>query len=188
MLANLAYDAGTIVRWFEYSETDSTGGVENLKPVNSIEIFKAKKRSALEYLCLTKANVESLVFYSKNEDNSAGILFCADSNFVFKQDLSFLSKQLIVTVPHHGADANKNAYLRLKPYISSDTIFVRSDSKQSSKSKSPRPCKAFKALTNAKFCTICFPALHPKQDVVLQHSLGTGWVAQPNTYSCHCKL
>ncbi|MEZ3415925.1 hypothetical protein HP563_12805 [Pantoea dispersa] len=184
-LATLAYNSGARVRWFEYSETESGGGLRYFHPVNSIEVFQARKRLALEFLCLTKANVESLVFYAYNEDHSAGVLFCADSNFSFQQSLNFLSycQNLIVTAPHHGAEANRIVYQKLSPYISPNTIFVRSDSRQSTTNKNPRPCADFRNLTYTKYCTICY-AQSTKQSVILNYTAG-GW-SPDNTTGCIC--
>jgi hypothetical protein len=185
-LASLAYNSGAAVRWFEYSQLNSGGGEKYLFPVNSFEIFQAKRRVALEYLCLTKANVESLVFYSCNEDHTAGVLLCADSNFSFQQPLDFLKccKNLIVTAPHHGAEANSNVYQELESYINSNTIFVRSDSAQSSAKTNPRPCKAYKNLQYSRFCTICFSTTS-KQDVILKYNANSGWQSY-ETSLCVC--
>lgn len=184
-LATLAYNSGARVRWFEYSETESGGGLKYFHPVNSIEIFQARKRLALEFLCLTKANVESLVFYAYNEDHSAGVLFCADSNFSFQQSLDFLSdcQNLIVTTPHHGAEANKIVYQKLAPYINPNTIFVRSDTRQSATNRNPRPCTDFKNLTYSKYCTICYAQI-TKQNVILNYTSGA-WYPN-NTTDCIC--
>lgn len=142
-LATLAYNSGAKVRWFKYSDIESGGGMKYFHPVNSVEIFQARRRFALEFVCLTKANIESLVFYAYNENHSAGVLFCADSNFSFQQPLNFLSEcqNLIVTTPHHGAEANKVVYKKLAPYINSNTIFVRSDTQQSKTKKNPDRAK-----------------------------------------------
>lgn len=141
---------------------------------------------ALEFLCLTKANVESLVFYGYDEELSAGVLFCADSNFSFQQPLDFLSdcQNLIVTTPHHGAEANKIVYQKLAPYINTNTIFVRSDTSQSATNKNPRPCSDFRNLTYSKFCTICH-AQATKQNIILDYT-GGGWLPN-NTTGCICK-
>ena len=155
------------------------------KPVNSIEIFKAKKRLALEFLCLTKANVESLVFYACNEDDTAGVLFCADSNFSFQQPLNFLSncQNLVVTAPHHGAEANKIVYQKLAPYIPLNTIFVRSDTRQSKNKKKPRPCVDYRNLIYSKYCTICY-GQEIKQNIILNYRTG-GW-SPDKTTDCIC--
>lgn len=184
-LSTLAYNSGAKVRWFEYSNFRSGGGLKYFHPVNSIEIFQARKRLALEFLCLTKANIESLVFYAYNEDHSAGVLFCADSNFSFQQRLDFLSDclNLIVTAPHHGAEANKIVYQKLAPYINSNTIFVRSDTRQSRTKSSPRPCIDYINLTYIKYCTVCFGQQN-KQDVMLNYTQ-SGWYPFKTT-ECIC--
>jgi len=184
-LATLAYNSGAKVRWFKYSNIESGGGIKYFHPVNSIEIFQARRRLALEFICLTKANIESLVFYAYNENHSAGVLFCADSNFSFQQPLNFLSecRNLIVTAPHHGAEANKVVYQKLAPYINPNTIFVRSDTQQSKTKKKPRPCQDYKNLPYSRYCTICF-AQQKKQDVILTYTAGR-W--SPNsTTGCIC--
>lgn len=154
-LCNLAFNAGAKIRWFEFSEhKPAKGGEPFLKPVNCTEIaFSKKNISNLDYLLLTKANKESLVFFHPNENSNGGVLFSGDSDFGFNQDLPVLRENSIITVPHHGSEHNANAYLRLyKENISSDkTIFIRSDRKCKK-----RPGISFLSIPQTnRHCTIC---------------------------------
>jgi len=150
-LSSLAYNAGSKIRWFEYSNNDSYGGEKYLHPVNSKEILSYTKNiSSLMYLALTKANVESLVFYSPAIGSNSGVLFTADSNFTFNHELDFIQSNSIITSPHHGSESNKNTYGRLYAHIDKFNIFIRSDMNGKS-----RPGKSYLNLKQKKYCTIC---------------------------------
>ena len=78
MLAILAYNSGARIKWFEYSNhKKATGGKSFLKPVNASELvlMKRKKIKALDYLSLSKANRESLVFWSPASEAASSVLF-----------------------------------------------------------------------------------------------------------------
>jgi len=65
-IANAAYERGITIRWFEYNQTKNGGGEKGiLEPVNSVEVFCIQKKnlSALQFLALTQANMQSLVFH-----------------------------------------------------------------------------------------------------------------------------
>ncbi|QPS88841.1 hypothetical protein I6G46_07730 [Serratia plymuthica] len=179
-LAALAYEANSKVRWFEYSEHQAEGGENYLHPVNSVEILSYKKNvNALYYLSLTKANIESLVFYSPDEKSNCGVLFTADSNFEFKQSLDFIQTGSIITTPHHGSEHNINTYIQLANHIGDNNIFVRSDSKSDS-----RPCNAYISLPQEKHCTICNNNKNNKK-ISIKFVIGSGkWMTTNNICSC----
>lgn len=184
-LAILAYHSGAKIRWFEFNSKKTPQGGENfLKPVNSREIFRiSKHRSALDYLALSKANKESLVFYSPGENNGAGILFSADSDFSFEFQYPQIVSSSIITAPHHGSETNSNAYDVLKKHniLSNDSILVRSDGRFKS-----RPGISYLNSKAEKACTICRPFNQTKQDVIYE-SNGSVWIRNGKSWHCQCR-
>lgn len=179
-LAALAYESNSKIRWFEYSEYQAEGGEDYLRPVNSVEILAYQKDiTALCYLSLTKANVESLVFYSPDDKSDCGVLFSADSNFTFKQSLSFIQSKSIITAPHHGSEHNINTYIQLANHIGNDNIFVRSDSKSNS-----RPCKEYVSLLQNKHCTICNTNKNSKKTPIKFVVANGKWMTTNKLCSC----
>lgn len=179
-LSILAYNSGAKIRWFEYSNNTSSGGESFLVPINSEEIFKiSKPLPALMYLSLTKINKESLVFYSPGISNLGNVLFSADSDFSFSQNLSNILNNTIITAPHHGSENNKNVYIKLNSTKNDDLIFVRSDGKSKI-----RPGNTFKSL-NRKVCTLCNTGKSIKNDVIF--SLKNGKWNNDNNIWCHCR-
>lgn len=58
---------------------------------------------------------------------------------------------MIVTTPHHGAEANKQAYNRFQQECGRVTVnWVRSDCRSKR-----RPGNAFMSVRGSRFCTIC---------------------------------
>ncbi|NWA70860.1 hypothetical protein HX775_02870 [Serratia proteamaculans] len=179
-LSSLACNAGSKIRWFEYSNNSSSGGKEYLLPVNSKEILSYKRDvNAFMYLALTKANIESLVFYSPAVDSKSGVLFTADSNFVFNQGLDFIQPNSIITTPHHGSESNKNTYERLHDHIGDDNIFIRSDLNSKS-----RPGNSYLKLSQKKYCTICRGSDN-KMYIEFTYSKLKEW--QTDNKTCQCK-
>lgn len=151
--AALAHRIG--IRWFdfgEYAKTDMpSGGVQGVfEPWCSVEVLpdrtKLSRLSALALvtnLRLTRQNVESLVFYRPETDQSPGILFLGDSRLahgIEKPEKDFPvpferpSRKLLVTAPHHGSDHNDNAYEVLDRWLPSDSIlFVRNGGQSNQK-------------------------------------------------------
>lgn len=68
-IALAAYHSGTMIRWFEYDQTRSGGGLPDfLVPINSCEIARIQRpRYAFDYLALTTSNRESLVHVRRTE-------------------------------------------------------------------------------------------------------------------------
>ena len=183
-LAISAYHSGAKIRWFQYQNCGSTSGGESfLKPVNSTEILRIHKHlSALKYLSLSKANKESLVFYSPGNDSGGDVLFCADSDLSFQQTLPSIKPDSIITSPHHGSEHNKLAYERLfnEGYLSEKSIIIRSDGKFRK-----RPGVTFKKLGSKKICTLCRHPDAESQDVVFTFG-GKGWRKKNGLAWCHC--
>lgn len=184
-LAILAFHSGTKIRWFEFNEQERPGGGEAfLRPVNSSEILNISKRvSVLEYLYLSKVNKQSLVFYSPSREGTCDVLFSADSDFSFGQNLPPLRKNSIVTSPHHGSDSNRAAYTKLNKQQKSlsNVIMVRSDGNYKS-----RPGSSYRSSDTMNICTLCRHSLSNKQHVIL-NSTALGWKKSNNVAWCHCK-
>jgi hypothetical protein len=184
-IAQLANDRGIRIRWYEYGNSaESDGGVQNfLTPVNSreIRIRRIKELSALYYLSLTVSNRESLVFNSPGQNGDPGILFTADSDLSFCQQINW-HDGMIVTAPHHGSEHNSGAYLRFNKDTQGkfSINWVRSDGRYKS-----RPGTAFLALNGSKWCTLCRNHAKPKQSVRFVR-LGKVWVPRA-TRKCRCK-
>jgi hypothetical protein len=161
-----AYHAGALIRWFEYNTMSNDGGIQNvLLPLNSSEVFRIRIRRwpALMYLALTTSNKQSLVFLSPANDEEPAVLFTADSDLSFPQSIPW-SNGMIVTAPHHGSEANANAYSRFTRDTSNnlDVIWVRSDGRFKT-----RPGKSYLSVRGGRFCTLCRGCNYPKQDVRL---------------------
>jgi hypothetical protein len=131
-------------------------------------------------LALTTVNKESLVLYSPRDHQAPGVLFCADSDL---QGVPLPLRPLdLITVPHHGAEANQDMYIAVKSALgeSLNTLtWVRSDSRAKK-----LPCSAYCELPGRKFCTVCRTG-PPKQRVVI---IGRGgfWARQAKVRSCEC--
>ena len=187
-IALAAYRAGCLIKWFDYignkNQSKALGGIKNLLvPVNSVEVAQIRrpKRSALEYVALTRSNKQSLVFMSPNEEDNPGVLFTADSDLSFYQQIQW-HDQMIITSPHHGSEANKRAYERFSNEAKGvkDVVWVRSDRKFTY-----RPGKSYLTANGRKYCTWCKGSKSPKQDVQLELSNN---VWQPiRTRKCKCK-
>lgn len=195
-LAIAAFNKGVAIRLFEYSEMGLTNGGEAfLRPVNSQEIFTVKKKdvSTLYYLYLSTINKESLVFYSPDEDDGAGVLFCADSNFSFNQkqsSLNFLDSSFLITVPHHGSRHNSDVYEILNEYIDFDsrTLFVRSDDNRYGSDRA-RPCNDFLDIPKARrICTHCRHPESTQGQTIKLTSFNGKWVPDEKSKLiwCHC--
>ncbi|WP_345989301.1 hypothetical protein WCX18_02570 [Sulfurimonas sp. HSL1-2] len=182
-LAVLAYNAGAKIRWFEFNKDKAAyGGEIYLRPVNSQEIVRiSPPLNALMYLYVSKANRESLVFYSTDNYGTTSVLFSADSDFSFNQNIPNLSASSIITAPHHGSEHNQKAYTRLRTFIHDKTIFVRSDGKYKT-----RPGITFKQLSCKKICTLCNTLNSNKQDITFTTNK-TGWTKKKGTSWCHCQ-
>jgi hypothetical protein len=181
-IALLAYHRGCRIRWFEFADSSASGGIQGkLIPVNAREVLRVRrlKWSALMYLFLTTTNRQSLVFCSP-PCNGAGILFTADSDLRFSNSVAW-HNGMIITAPHHGSEANAEAYVRFQREMprASSSIWVRSDGRFGS-----RPGQSYLNLKASRFCTICRGSQQPKQDLQFTSS-NQQW--QPvGTRGCSC--
>ncbi|MGQ9507230.1 MAG: MBL fold metallo-hydrolase [Candidatus Bathycorpusculaceae bacterium] len=184
-----AYRSGSSIRWYEYvgnqKYSNSSGGISDfLVPVNAVEVAKIRRRkkSALEYVALTRVNKQSLVFLSPKDNVSPGVLFTADSDLSFYQTIQW-HDQMIITAPHHGSENNSYAYTRFirETQGKLNVIWVRSDRRLSH-----RPGISYLAASGDKYCTVCRGSRLPTQNVQLAFSrFNSVW--QPiNTRKCQC--
>lgn len=168
-IALAAYLSGSLIKWFDFigdkNLAQAAGGIRDvLIPVNAVEVAQIRrpKRGALKYIALTRSNKQSLVFTSPKTKDDPGVLFTADSNLRFYQQISW-HEHMIITAPHHGSEANQHAYSIFKNETGGmDVSWVRSDGRFSK-----RPGKSFLTINNRKFCTLCRNSRLPKQDVRL---------------------
>lgn len=168
-----AYRSGSLIRWFDYvgnnNQINASGGIHDLLvPVNAVEVGQIRhpKRSALEHIALTRSNKQSLVFVSRNDELSSGVLFTADSDLSFSQAVSW-HDQMIITSPHHGSESNKYAYKKFFQETAGekDVVWVRSDGKFMR-----RPGRSYLAIRGRKHCTRCRNCKLPKQNVRMTFS------------------
>lgn len=185
-IASQAYHKGALVRWFQYDDRRSGGGLEGtLVPINSIEIINVspRKLDALEYLSLSRANKLSLVFHSEGNENTPAVLFSADSDLSFDQEIPW-TDGMIITAAHHGSESNKGFYDRYefdKGTKNIKPIWVRSDGKYAK-----RPGDWYTSIkSDFKFCTLCRGSGKIKQNVHLG-IVNSSWSAK-STNLCSCR-
>ena len=185
-IANAAFHQGIPVRWFEYDTANPGGGELKLRPLNAREVKRARSfgGSLLHLLALTVSNRESLVFLSPQTNEYPDVLFTADSDL----DGISLPTHLhgaVITAPHHGSEANANAYRlvgKATGCANSSVTWVRSDGRYKK-----RPGVTYCGLSS-RFCTLCRLSagqVTPKQAVCLV-SDRTTWVPTRSTSRCAC--
>lgn len=187
-IATEAFHRGIPVRWFEFNPANPVGGVAALEPVNAKAIARVRPRvGKLFYrLALTVSNRESLVFWSPPADDHPGVLFTADSDLANVSLPSNLHGAL-VTAPHHGSEANANAYTAVATTANNtyrSMTWIRSDGRYKS-----RPGKAYLELPSRRLCTLCRPSprnTNTKQLVYL-FSRGGSWTRHRSTRICSCR-
>ena len=187
-----AFHRGIRVRWFQHCPTSPCGGTKRLRPINAREIKQysvdSGDKDLLNFLALSVSNKQSLVFYAPGEKDEGSVLFTADSDLYginLTQQLSQKLKNALVTSPHHGSDANCDAYGKVNAAAGPDaaTRWVRSDGRFSS-----RPGKAYLTTQQPRYCTMCranpknFTA---KQSVELAYT-AQGWSPCLRTKTCSC--
>lgn len=189
-IAVAARDLGARIRWFDYHEfknkAPQAGGRPDLVPMNAVEIRKRRKSipSPLWFLSLSIANSESLVFRSPPDGDAPGVLFTADSDLAFDGRLMQVGSNELVTSPHHGSEANENAYAvvdDLVPHGAHTITWVRSDGRFQS-----RPGKSFLGKQAQAACTKCRGYSVPGQIVTVKGTPGVWTVAQ-GTAKCSCQ-
>ncbi|MCX2728168.1 MBL fold metallo-hydrolase [Thermomicrobium sp. 4228-Ro] len=175
-IALAAFDRGIPIRWFQYDPKNPSGGEPWLQPVSAREISRfrpVKKQHLFEFLALTQANRESLVFWVPPDGQHGGVLFTGDSRLDCVTVPAV--KSAIATAPHHGSKANEVVYEKLFP-----AWWVRSDGRFRS-----RPCQAYRSAPTAKACTVCRAVRFPKQPVIFQGSNGA-WLLGRSVRRCSC--
>lgn len=181
----LAYHKGCRIRFFEFGSEPVLGGLTgSLEPVNSREIAIANSISigALEYLALTIANKQSLVFYALENNGYPAVLFSADSDLDFPLPSSIPLKSPIITAPHHGSENNRNAYNAVSHWLCNTNIkpiWIRSDGKSRL-----RPGGSFKKQS-MRACTLCNCGTTPKQTVQLVSEMNQ-WQFTNGVRMCSC--
>jgi hypothetical protein len=161
-----AYHRAKWIRWFEYDRSVSSGGIPGfLVPLNAREVvrMRCKRWTALEFLALTTANEQSLVFLSPESDEGPAVLFTADSSLSFSQTITW-SQGMIITAPHHGSENNADAYKKFIRETKNPikAIWVRSDGRYRI-----RPGTSYLRVHGRRFCTLCRNSKYPKQDIHL---------------------
>lgn len=188
-IVQLAMKHGCKIRFFEHSkDKDPKGGIpDKLVPVNSRELVRLKNKeiNTLYYLALTKANRESLVFYSPETETDPSVLFTADSDLANTQNFFINYKNLlaspIVTSPHHGSDSNKLAYTIVSDWLKNNqepALWVRSDF------RSKRPGNSYKSQLR-RFCTLC--NRNKNALVVIIKSSAFNWQVASARQACICR-
>lgn len=187
-IALSAFRRGIPVRWFQYDTNNPFNTSTQLISINARQISKTtvrnKKFSLLRLLALTISNKESLVFWSpQTTDGHPGILFTADSDLKYAK-LPKVDEfhSAIVTAPHHGSEANANAYAEVKKAAKThypSITWIRSDG------DFQRPGKSYLDQNITKrFCTLCRSSKTPK--TVFLSSSKSGWNPLNGTASCSC--
>jgi hypothetical protein len=189
-IAAAAFHRGLPVQWFEFDITTLPdlhlrGGVPELRPVNGREVASVRPRvgSLLDWLPLTVSNKESLVLWSPATAHHPGVLFTADSDLAGVGLPSQLDGA-IATAPHHGSEANANAYRAVAAASNARSItWVRSDGRYRS-----RPGSTYLGLAS-RLCTICRRARgNPTmKQVVRLYSSGGAWIRHRETRVCSCQ-
>ncbi len=181
-----AFHRGISVRWFEFDVVRPSGGIAVLQPMNAREIAKVRPSisSLLMRLSLSVSNKESLVFWSPPSKNRQGVLFTADSDLA-NVNLPHLD-HAIVTAPHHGSEANRNAYKAVLAAASngSSITWVRSDGKYRN-----RPGNTYLGLVSLRLCTLCrcLGGSSTAKQIVRLHSRNGVWRRHQGTRFCSCR-
>lgn len=189
-IAVAAFHRGIPIRWFEYDASNPGGGYARLQPLNARAITHIRPVAGplLRLLALTVSNKESLVFWSPPADGYPGILFNADSDLtdIRLPSANELAKA-IATAPHHGSEANSNAYRCVQTQAAHNAksiTWIRSDGRYRS-----RPGHSYLHVQGRRLCTLCrLPngATSVKQSVRL-FSNRNAWNKQPATTCCKCQ-
>jgi hypothetical protein len=187
-IATEAFHRGIPIRWFEFNTAAPSSGVSALQPINAREIARVRPRvgSILAMLALTVSNKESLVFWSPPTDRHPGVLFTADSDLA-NVPLPVQLDRAIVTAPHHGSEANANAYKAVAVATqnkASSITWVRSDGRYGR-----RPGNTYLRLVSRRLCTLCRRnggGSIAKQTVHLYSSRGA-WTRHQKSQVCSCQ-
>jgi hypothetical protein len=187
-IATKAFHRGLPVRWFEFDTASPSGGVSALQPLNARAVTRVCHRVGplLARLALTVTNKESLVFWSPPTELHPAVLFTADSDLADIRLPSQLDRA-IATAPHHGSEANANAYRAVAVAAQNGALsitWVRSDGRYRT-----RPGSTYLGLTSRRLCTLCRRAGGSstiKQAVHL-YSRGGAWTRHRASGVCTCQ-
>jgi hypothetical protein len=185
-IAVAAYHRGVAVRWFEYTASSPQGETRWLRPLNGREVAYVPPvpiDKLLYFLALTTSNRKSLVFWA-DLDDCPGVLFTADSDLRDVHQLPDLTGA-IITAPHHGSEANANAYSEVSKHLGgsqANITWVRSDGRFRK-----RPGQSYLSAPGRRICTICRTcAGQPKQAVRLLMRRRR-WVRERGVRLCSCQ-
>lgn len=185
-IALAAARAGVKIRWFHPKEPQKPVRNHDLHVLNAGEVdyFRRSSKPA-RCLELTLMNRESLVLFAPSNDDSAAVLFCADSGLA-GVNLPTLSESTLVTAPHHGSSdiENRKAYAHVTAAAQAagdSLIWVRSD--RALGPAASRPCLEFMSQ-RYRLCTNCRGNGGHGQHVRLAAREGT-WTFGKNA-SCKC--
>lgn len=185
-IATEAFHRGIPVRWFEFKPAAPSGGISALQPINAREVASIRPSVSplLARLALTTSNKESLVFWSPPNEHHPGVLFTADSDLADIRLPTGLYRA-IVTSPHHGSEANANAYSVVAATDGASSItWVRSDGRYRS-----RPGNSYLSVSSRRLCTLCRRpngGMTTKQTVHLYASRGV-WTRHQSNRVCSCQ-
>lgn len=186
LVAKAAHNAGARLRWFDFDLAQRTGVASGgepgmLIPVNAAELtapYAATHLRELEWLALSVANRESLVFIAPESADEPGVLFTGDSDLDFRPSLGPApQRSVLVTAPHHGSESNAAAYERLSDWGGSQ-ILIRSDGNYKS-----RPGNSYLSHGQRRFCTLCRGQVG-KRAVILKNEFGV-WTPDGQS-ECQC--
>lgn len=187
-IATEAFHRGISVRWFEFDTAAPSGGVSGLEPINARAIARVRRRAypLLMQLALTVSNRESLVFWSLPTAHHPGVLFTADSDLA-NVGLPSQLDRAIITAPHHGSEANANAYKAVAAYASNNSssiTWVRSDGRYRN-----RPGSTYLGLVSRRLCTLCRRAGggSTAKQIVCLYSRGGAWTRHQASRVCSCQ-
>jgi hypothetical protein len=176
------------VRWFEFDTINPSGGVSELQPVNAREVARVRPRVGplLDWLALTVSNKESLVFWSPPTEHHPGVLFTADSDLAGAK-LPLKLDHAIATAPHHGSEANANAYRAValaNTHGTPSITWVRSDGKYLS-----RPGSTYLGLAPRRLCTLCrrTGGIWATKQAVRLYSQSGAWTQHKTNLVCSCQ-
>lgn len=181
-IAKLAFDNGIPMKWFEHAPQSPAGGIPGfLQPISARQIVRVYPYLPLfARIALTTVNEESLALYSPPDGRSPGVLFCADSDL---HDMRIpVTNGDLITVPHHGAEANFYAYNAIANTLGlclPSLVWVRSDRRTRQ-----RPCSSFIGLPGRKFCTVCRTG--PSKQRILMIGRRGVWAQYRNLHLCSC--
>lgn len=186
-IATEAFHRGILVRWFEFDTATRSGGIPALQPINGREVARVHPRVGplLAWLALTVSNKESLAFWSPATEYHPGVLFTADSDLA-GVGLPFRLDGAIATAPHHGSEANANAYRAVAAASNGppSITWVRSDGRYRS-----RPGSTYLGLASRRLCTICRRAggSSTLKQAVHLYSRGGVWTRHRKSRECSCQ-